>query len=256
MKNHSLISGIAVGLLALVPLTATADKIAKADTGKPVAQESIDASTIVSRHIAALGGEKLLRAGKSMSFTVSGEKMGKAFTKSVTYARPNLMRVDIQSADGSMSKGFDGKVGWHKKGTEAAVAMTAEESKMMAAHADFEEPLLDFAKKGTKVKLVGKSEVDSKPAYDLEVAFSNGESEHHFIDASSYLLVKRTFTAKDKDGKSTQQSVRFGDYKKVQGRMVNHSVSYEGDDGKLHASTVSKVSFDKAVSAKLFAIPK
>jgi hypothetical protein len=258
MKKHSLISGIAVGLLALVPLTAAADKIAKAETaGKPVSQsDSLDVNTIVQRHVAALGGEKLLRAGKTMSFTVSGEKMGKAFTKTVTYARPNLMRVDIQMADGAMSKGFDGKVGWTKKGTEAAVAMTAEESTKMAAHADFEEPLLDFAKKGTKVKLVGKSEVNSKPAYDLEVSFASGDTEHHFLDASSYLLVKRTFTGKDKDGKVVQQNVLFGDYKKIQGRMVNHSVAYEGDDGKLHKNAVSKIRFDKAAPAKLFAMPK
>ena len=248
MKNHSLISGIAVGLLALAPLTATADRIAKAETSKPAAAAEIDADTIVARHVAALGGEKLLRGGKSMSFTVSGEKQGKAFTKTVTYARPNLMRVDIQSADGAMSKGFDGKVAWVKKGTEAAVAMSAEDTTKMAAHADFEEPLLDFAKKGTKVKLVGKSEVNSKPAYDLEVSFANGDTEHHFVDASSYLLVKRTFASTD--------SILFGDYKKVQGRMVNHSLAYQGDDGKLHKSTVSKISFDRAAPAKLFAMPK
>ena len=45
--------------------------------------------------------------------------MGKKFTKTVHQARPNLMRVDIQSDDGPMSKGFDGKVAWVKKGSGA-----------------------------------------------------------------------------------------------------------------------------------------
>jgi len=258
MRKNSLITGIAVGLLALVPLTATADKVATVETSKPATAQAteLDLDTIVSRHVTALGGEKLLRAGKSLSVTVSGEKNGKAFTKTVTYARPNLMRVELQAEDGPISKGFDGKVAWVKKGTAAAEQLSAEDTAMMKSKASFEEPLLDYAKKGTKVKLVGKTEVDSKPAYDLEVTLASGETEHHFLDASSYLVVKQTWSGKDKAGKVSQMSYRFADYKKVQGRMVNHSVVYEGDDGKAHKAVVSNVSYDKAVPAKLFAMPK
>ncbi|MEJ7598090.1 MAG: hypothetical protein WKG01_09300 [Kofleriaceae bacterium] len=254
MRNNFLISGIC--LLALAPLTATADKVARAETTKQVAPEGLGLDTIVERHVAALGGDKLLRATKTMSFTVSGEKQGKAYTKTVTYARPNLMRVDIQMADGTMSKGFDGKVGWTKKASEAAVQMSAEETVNLASHAEFDEPLFDFAKRGTKVRLINKTEVDSKPAYDLEVTFANGEMEHHFLDASSYLLVKRTATGKDKDGKAKQVTMAFGDYKKIQGRMVNLSLTYTADDGQLHTNTVSKVSYDKPAPAKLFSMPK
>lgn len=226
---------------------------------KVAVEQQVDGATadmIVKRHIAALGGAKLLRAGKSITFTVTGEKMGKKFTKTVVQARPNLMRVDIQSDEGAFSKGFDGKVAWMKKGADAAVAMSPDETASMKAHADFEEPLLDYAKKGTKVTLVGKAEVNQMPAYDLEVAFKSGETEHHFIDAQSYVLVKRVFTMKEKDGKTKQMSVRFGDYKKVQGRMVNHSVEWDGDDGKTARSVVSNIAYDKPVNAKLFAMPK
>lgn len=51
-------------------------------------------------------------------------------------------------------------------------------------------------------------------------------------------------------------SVRFGDYKKVQGRMINHSVEWDSPDGKASTSVVSNIAFDKKVDAKLFAMPK
>jgi hypothetical protein len=40
------------------------------------------------------------------------------------------------------------------------------------------------------------------------------------------------------------------------GRMVNHSIEWEGDDGKVYKSTVSNVAYDKPANAKLFAMPK
>ena len=241
-------------VLVLAPLTALAER-AEPRPGETWPDGAITVDVIVKKHIAALGGEKLLRAGKTLTFTVSGEKLGKKFTKTVWQARPNKMRVEFTSDDGLMQKGFDGKVAWLKKADAKAEAMSAEDTASMAMHATFEEPLLDYAKKGTTVKLVGKTDVKGAPAYDLEVTLKGGEVEHHFLDASSFLLVRRTFMGKDKDGKAKQMAVGFGDYKKIQGRMVNHSVEWEDAD-KAHKSVVSKVAFDKKMDAKLFAMPK
>jgi outer membrane lipoprotein-sorting protein len=256
LPNHTL---LALGLLAFAPLVATADrKPAAVETTKPLgaqASEAVTLETIVLNHVTALGGEKLLRSTKTFGFTVSGEKAGKKFTKTVHQARPNLMRVDITSDDGPMSKGFDGKVAWIKKGTAAAEMLSPEDTKSMQAHASFDEPLLDYATKGTKVKLVGKSEVAKTPAYDLELTFASGEVEHHFLDAKSFLLLKRTFTSKDKDGKAIEMSVRFGDYKKVAGRAINHSIEWDYE-GKTSKSVVSNITYDKKLDAKLFAMPK
>ena len=246
MKRTTLL--LALGMLAVAPAALAERKVATIEK----APKDLTLDQIVDRHIQALGGAKLLRAGKTFTFTVSGEKLGKKFSKTVVQARPNQMRVDIVSDDGNFSKGFDGTVAWMKKGTEPAQKMTAEETLSMKHHAEFDEPLLDYAKKGTKVKLVGKTDL----GYDLELTLKNGDVEHHILDANTFLLAKRTMTGKDKDGKPAKMAVRFGDYKNVQGRMVNHSVEWESDDGKLHKSVVSKVAFDQKVDAGFFAMPK
>jgi hypothetical protein len=251
---RSSLSGVIAVALALVPVTAAAERAEVRTETWP--DKTLSVETIIKKHVAALGGEKLLRAGKSFTYTVSGEKMGKAFTKTVVQARPNKLRVDIVSADGPMSKGFDGKVAWTKKGDAKAEAMSAEDTASMQMHAQFDEPLLDYAKKGTAVKLIGMADVTGAKAYDVEVTLKSGEVEHHFLDASTFLLAKRTFMGKDKDGKAKEMSVRFGDYKQVQGRMVNHSIEWDSDDGKSYKSVVSKVGFDKKIDAKLFAMPK
>src|SRR5690242_8170296 len=105
---RSAISGVVVFALALVPLAASAER---ADTSSETwpADRAPTVETVIKKHIAALGGEKLLRAGTSMTYTVSGEKAGKKFSKTVWQVRPNKMRVEIQGDEGSMVKGFDGK---------------------------------------------------------------------------------------------------------------------------------------------------
>ncbi len=237
---------------------ATAPLVATAETGKTDIKktEALTLDAIVGKHLTALGGEQLLRSGTSFTFTVTGEKQGKKFSKTVWQARPNKMRVDVRSDEGNFSKGYDGKIAWMQKGSEKAVAMNAEETSHMAQWASFEEPLLDYAKKGTSVKLVGKVDLRGTEAYDLEVKLKGGDIEHHFLDATSFLLIKKTWTGKDKDGKTVPMQVGFGDYKKVQGRMVNHSVVWTDDQGKQSTSVVSNVSFDKPVDAKQFAMPK
>jgi hypothetical protein len=251
---RSSLSGVIAFAIALTPMVASAERAEPRGEAWP--ERALAVETIVKNHVAALGGEKLLRAGTSLTFTVSGEKMGKKFTKTVIQARPNKMRVDVQSDDGPMSKGYDGKVAWIKKGDAKAEVMSAEDTASMAMHAQFDEPLLDYAKKGTTVKVAGEADVNGTPTYDLEVTFKGGEVEHHFLDASTFLLAKRTFTGKDKDGKAVVMSVRFGDYKKVQGRMVNHSVEWDGGSGTSYKNTVSKIAFNKKFAATVFAMPK
>lgn len=238
--------------LCTVPMTATAENSSQQGDSRP--ELSVDA--VVNKHIAALGGEKLLRSSKTFTFTVSGEKNGKKFTKVVTQARPNKLRVDVQSEDGPMSKGFDGKVAWIKKGSEKAIAMTAEETAGMSQHAEYDEPLLDYAKKGTKVKLVGKTAIKGTATYDLEVTYKSGDVEHHFLDANTFLLFQKTMTGKDKDGKPKVHTVRFGDYKKFSGRAVNQSYEWDGDDGKTYKSAVANIAYDGKVDASVFAMPK
>lgn len=134
--------------------------------------------------------------------------------------------------------------------------MNEADTLSMKSHAEFDEPLLDTAKRGTKVKLVGRATVDKTAAFDLEVSFKDGEVDHHYLDASTFLLIKRTWSGKDKDGRAMPMSMRFGNSKKVDGRMINHSVEWDAPDGKPSKSAISKIAFDKPVDAKLFAMPR
>lgn len=260
MKMHSKMSWLGAGLLAgLVALAPHADAerakpamVSAKGAGKVAAELSLDA--IVSKHLAALGGADLLRATKTMSYVASGEKAGKKYKKAVHHARPGKLRVDFETDEGKASKAFDGKVAWKKKAGEVVTAMSAEHTASMKAHADFDEPLLDYARRGTRVKLIGRSEVAGTPAFELELALASGKVERHFLDAATFLPLQRSWSAK-KDGKVVTGWVRFGDFREVQGRVINHAVEFQSE-GATGRSTISQVAFDRPLDASLFAMPR
>jgi hypothetical protein len=236
---------------------AIADKVKPAmvetkSARKADAELSLDA--IVAKHLAALGGADVLRATKTMTYAVTGEMAGKKFSKTTRYARPGKVRIDLESEGGSVSKGFDGKVAWLKKGAEAAVAMNAEDGAALKLEADFDEPLLDYARRGDTLKLIGKVEMASASVYDLELTKANGEVEHHFLDAVTFLRVKRAWTG-TYGGKTIAMASQFTDYKAVQGRMVSHAIEF-GTDTSAGKSTVTQVTFDKPIDAAVFALPR
>jgi len=92
------------------------------------------------------------------------------------------------------------------------------------------------------------------PGDELEITTPGGEVERHFLDAAAFLPLQRTWTMK-KDGKVTTGLVRSGDFKQVQGRMINHNIEYQGD-GVTAKSVVSQVAFDRPIDASLFAMPR
>ena len=242
--------------------TATAMSLATraiADKTKPAMAEprpagALSLDAIVARHLAALGGADRLRGTKTMTYAVTGEMNGKKFSKTTRYARPGKIRIDLASQAGSVSKGFDGKVAWVKNGDRAAVAMTAEDAVALKAEADFDEPLLDYARRGDAVRLIGSSEIAGAPVYDLELTKAHGEVEHHFLDTTTFLRVKRAW-AETYGGKTVAMTAQFADYKAVQGRMISHAIEF-GTDTVSGKSTVTQATFDKPIDASVFALPR
>ena len=84
---------------------------------------------------------------------------------------------------------------------------------------------MDYAKKGHRVELAGRADVDGQPAYKLQVVLKDardGDADDYFIDAKSWLLVQikgqRTIA-----GVQTTYRRTFRDYKPVGGVLIPHT---------------------------------
>jgi hypothetical protein len=209
--------------------------------------------TVLSKHFDAQGGLARLKAVSSVSSVSTDTFEGKTSTYASQRMRPNLWRTEVTEGTAVTVKGFDGQNGWVQK-DGAVEMMAAEKSAMMKAKSHFDDPLLDAAARGWTVELAGTETVDGAPAHVLVMKNDSGDTQRRYIDAKSYLEVKRvsTFTY---DGKAMEKTARFSGFKTFNGITVATKTEYSRD-GKSGSYVLTKLEFDAPLKATAFAPPR
>lgn len=211
------------------------------------------AASIVQKHVTAAGGRERLLAAKTMKFSAKNEKAGaEADSFTVVRARPNMFRKEVTKAGVTTVKAFDGKAGWTQEAGKAT-ALDEEHCAKMSAHADFDDAMIDYEKKGHKVELLGKEDVRGASAYKLKLTLASGGVETRYLDTKSMLEVKRVGEYV-KDGKTETWATYFTDYKPVSGIPVNHGIETE-KNGEVTRYVLTDVSYDQPVDAATFRLP-
>lgn len=143
--------------------------------------EPATAADVISRHVAALGGESALRSVKhrrtvmTTEFRMSG--MASSTTVESFYSAPD--RVLTKSAIMGMAteSGFDGTIGWTKTGTVAAEQVTGERLAMIRGAA----PTVPDWSKARDLKYIGRRELDGRAMHAITwMSDDHGEIVEYF----------------------------------------------------------------------------
>lgn len=220
--------------------------------------ETVD--EILAKHVEAMGGLKKLEAVKTMKMT--GKMMfggGMEAPMTIEFKRPNKVRIEFTFQGMTGIQAFDGKTGWIVMpfmGKTDPEKMPPDQVKEIEDQADFEGPLVNYKKKGHKVELEGKDEIEGAEVYKLKVTKKNGDVELYYLDAEYYLIVqmkgKRKF-----QGTEIEYEVSMGDYKEIDGLMFPHSIEPKmgGAPGGA-AMTFDKIDLGVDISDERFAMPE
>jgi len=219
------------------------------------------ADELVAKNLAARSGAEKLRAVRTMLITgtISFGKESSPIT--VRVRRPNQIREEFKMQETEITRAYDGSVGWQsqKNGDQSKVDVLgggdADNIREEAENA-IGGPLLDYAKKGSKVETLGKDTWGGKPAYKVKVTTHMGTTITLFLDAATYLEmyeeIERTV-----DGKLTTIVEEVGDYREVGGvKFAHRFVSGTKEDPKATTLQVEKMEVDVPIEAGVFGIPK
>jgi outer membrane lipoprotein-sorting protein len=201
-------------------------------------------SQILSKFYVARGGLTRIRALRSerVSGTISfGSEASGPFT--VELKRPMKMRMTLGVQSQTMIRVYDGTQGWANNpfaGKLNPDAMPEEDLKNISEEADFDGPLVDYAKKSNKVEVVGKDKVEDKDAWRLKLTTKNGDVRYYLFDAKTFLLLKWEGKRRA-EGKEYPIESYFHDYRDVEGLKF----SFEIDSGSSATDLTQKLVIDK-----------
>src|SRR5205814_314624 len=272
-------------LMSLLAGACLTQALAAADTKAPAVGVSV--AQIVEKHVAARGGLKAWRTVQTLSMSgkldagtpdsiersakIARQGMGASVKAAPAAAaqggtdktaqqvqlpfrlemkRPRKSRLEIDFAGKTAVQVYDGQNGWKFRpylNRDDVEPFTADEAKSEAAKADIEGPLLDYAAKGTQVGLEGMEPVDGHNAYKLKVTPKNGEVQHIWIDAQSFLDVKVEGVPRRMDGKMRNVFIYQRDFRSVQGVMVPYlyETAIQGDP-HTHRAVIESVAVNRA----------
>jgi len=174
--------------------------------------------------------------------------------------RPRKSRLEIDFAGKTAVQVYDGQTGWKVRpylNRDDVEPFTADEAKSESAKADLEGSLIDYAAKGTQVALEGMDPVEGHPAYKLKLTMKNGDVQHIWIDAQSFLDVKVEGVPRRLDGKLRSVWVYQRDFRSVQGLMVPYlyQTAVEGDP-HTHGMVIESVAVNRTLDDARFTKPQ
>lgn len=213
---------------------------------------------ILAKNAEAKGGLDKLRAVSSIKFT-GKMTLGGGMEAPITLAkkRPEMMRMDFTVQGMTGTQAYDGSTGWMLMpfmGKKDAEQMPADALKEVKDMADFDGPFIDYSKKGYKVELLGKADVEGTSAYKVKVN-RDGQDSIVYIDAESFLEIKSEAKRKVQ-GQEIEGETVFGNYQEFGGLLFPMSIEMKAKGMPAGQTiTLDKVEINPEIGDDHFKMP-
>jgi len=240
-----------------------ATKIAQPKKSGAAQSSKLSAAQIVERNVAARGG--LQAWGAVATLTLSGQmeaggKKNSELPFVMEMKRPHKSRLEIRFQDQTAVQVYDGTQGWKVRpflGRNEVEPFTSDEAKLAANWAELDGPLVNYASKGTRIKLEGMEAVEGHNAYKLKLTMKGGAERRVWIDATSFLELKIDGDPRKMDGKLHNVAIYCRDYKNENGVTVPHVLETVVEGVKQsHKMSIKQVAVNRPLADTLFAKPK
>jgi len=221
------------------------------------------AEELVNKNIEAKGGIDRIKSAKTRLTTSRVKGGGNRRRSTVAAFRQMNMRQDLVRQNFSIQgmtavQAYDGSVGWQTqpfRGSKDPELMGEDTLRDLLLTADFDGPLVDYAKKGNTIEYMGHAEVDGDDALRLKVTLKNGDIIYYYLDPDTNLEIRKEIQQFVR-GSVRERVVDVGSYKPVDGVMYPFSIS-EGSKNNPGAQvmTVEKIEVNVPMQESDFAVP-
>ncbi len=242
MRKHWIVL-LSLGLMATAPTwaqDATLDEVIDGFVQTIGGKDAMDSVTS-----AKADGTMVFQGGLEAPFTIEFQPT------------ENRMRLDFEFQGMTAVNAFDGEAGWAIQpflGKTTPEPMSQDELKQAKDQADFFGPLVDYAAKGHKPELVGKTSIEGTEAYHIKLTKANGDVENWYLD-SEYYLPFRVDAKADIQGQQVETSTTYGDYKEVGDMVFAHAITVEFGAAGSQTIVINNMELNVELDEKRFFMP-
>jgi len=217
--------------------------------------QTVDA--LIKKNFDAHGGARKLKAIKSTRATGKIQMQGINAPITIITKRPNLARVEIALQSGPYIEGYDGKTAWRVNsltGSHDPEIISGEDAKDILETADMDGPLVDYRRKGHKIELLGKENVEGVDAYKLKLTRKSGDVKYIYLNSRTYLEAKQ-ITRRLDHGVEIEVELYYSDYKPVDGILIAHSYEARLENQTVQITTIEKIEINPLIDDSVFRTP-
>ena len=214
---------------------------------------AVDAKTIISDYLKAIGGTEELQKVKSMTLNLGMAMQGMTLDVQQKKMYPNMELTTVKMGGNVVNKSlFDGTTGYQEQMGQKKDMSKEDIDEKKGQTSLFEQ--IDYLTGNYKLKVSGTEKVEGKDAYKLEVTLPGGKSQTEYYDTQSHLLV-RLVKEVAANNMTISNTVTFGDYKKVGNVLFPYtqqvSVSANGQEQNFEMK-VTDIKINEGVTATDF----
>lgn len=208
------------------------------------------ADEIVNKYLENIGGIENWRALKTARLEGTVPTPQGEFGFEMLRKAPNMFMISVDVMGQKLiPQAYDGEVAWTLNpftGDPNPQKLPEDQVKNVQQEADFEDPFIDYARKGHDVTYEGKTDVDGVSCYQVKLTKNKGKGEDeiimdYFFDAETYLplLVKQTPNSGQMAGQ--EMNVYYSDYQDTgNGLIMPYTI-----DQKIGGQSVQAIKFTK-----------
>ncbi|MBZ5537414.1 MAG: c-type cytochrome [Acidobacteriia bacterium] len=207
---------------------------------------------VIDNYIRALGGADALAKVKTAVLRGTLQfSNGRAMAVEVSAAAPNKMLWTLTTPNGTIYRGFNGRVGWVKS-NEVVRPLTGSDLAQLKRRAEFNEEAR-FKELYPKRSLLEKETIDGHETYVMEATGVDGVREKMLFDIQSGRLLRRITFAETPLGLLPNQT-DFEDYRDVEGIKQPFTVRVTGANN-VQTEKFTEIKFNQPIDDTKFDQP-
>ncbi len=211
-------------------------------------------------HLEAIGGRERVEALAALRATGVVIAGGRQMEFTLVAARPDRIRLETQQGGRTLVQGSDGREApwefdtgsWPPRYRDMAAAT----ARTFVADAEFDDPLVTGANRGFTLEYGGEVQSDGRTLHRILVTRRLVDTYSVFLDADTFLIVRRVEPRKNTLGSAVQVVTHFADYRPVAGVLVAHRISVVVDGQTTQQTTIDAIVPNPATDAETFSRPR